>query len=131
MFNQVIVIGNLGRAPDFRTTQSEKHVCNLSLATSSGSGDKKRTEWHSIVCWAKTAEYARDHAKKGHRVLVVGELRTRKWHDDKANVDRYTTEIHVGGFGTTFRILESIGDGSRDGGDQVDNATGSDDVPDL
>lgn len=117
MFNQAIVLGNLGRSPEGRKTQSGTAVCNLSVATSSGSGDDKKTEWHNVVCWAKSADFAVQNGKKGSKVLVVGEMRTRKWQDKDGN-DRWTSEIHVGGYGSTFRVLDS-----RDG----DSAQGQQD----
>jgi single-strand DNA-binding protein len=95
--NSVTIIGNLGRDPDFRATSNGTKVANLAVATTSVVGkDKKATEWHNVVLWGAHAEAARD-LRKGDGVIAVGELRTRKWQDQKGE-DRYTTEIVVGGF---------------------------------
>lgn len=67
--------------------------------TDKKSGEKMdHTEWHSCTVFGKRGEAFAQYVKKGHRILVEGELRTRKWHDDKNGVDRWTTEIRVRDF---------------------------------
>jgi single-strand DNA-binding protein len=96
--NKVILIGNLGKDPDFKTTPSGKNVASFSLATTEkfGSGDAKqeKTEWHNIVAWGKLAELANQYLKKGSSVYVEGRIETRSW-DDKDGVKKYRTEIIV------------------------------------
>jgi single-strand DNA-binding protein len=104
MFNEATLVGNVGRDPEIRNTQTGKLVCNLSVATSSGSGDNKQTEWHRVVLWEKSAEIAQQYVRKGTLVMIRGMIRTRKWEKD--GQDRYSTEIVVGGYGTHIRTLK-------------------------
>ena len=96
--NKVILIGNLGAAPEIRYMPSGSAVATLSIATSESWKDKQtgerqdRTEWHRVAIFNRLAEVARDYLKKGSKVYVEGSLRTRKWQD-KNGQDRYTTEI--------------------------------------
>lgn len=95
--NKVILVGHLGKDPDIKFTTSGTAVCNFSLATSETFKDKagvkqEKTEWHNIQFWQKLAEICGQYLKKGSLIYVEGRLQTRKWQD-KAGVDRYTTEI--------------------------------------
>jgi len=96
--NKVILIGNLGKAPEVRYMPSGGAVCNLTVATSEGWKDKKtgedqeRTEWHRVVLFNRLAEVAGEYLTKGAKVYLEGKLQTRKWQD-KDGQDRYTTEI--------------------------------------
>lgn len=96
--NKVILVGNLGRAPEVRYTADGVAVTNLSVATTAKWKDGKsgelreETEWHRVVLYGRLAEVARDFLKKGRSVYLEGKLKTRKW-TDKENVERYTTEI--------------------------------------
>jgi single-strand DNA-binding protein len=95
--NKVILIGNLGRDPELRYTQSGQAVTNFTIATSERftdrSGDQQeRTEWHRIVVWGKTAENCAQYLAKGRSVYVEGRLQTREWEDKEGN-KRQTTEI--------------------------------------
>jgi single-strand DNA-binding protein len=98
--NKVILVGNLGRDPELRYTQSGAPVANFTLATTdrwsdSASGERKeRTEWHRIVLWGKQAEIAGEYLRKGRLVYVEGSLQTREWTDREGN-KRYTTEIRA------------------------------------
>jgi single-strand DNA-binding protein len=95
--NKVILIGNLGRDPELRYTQSGQAVANFTLATNESwtnrSGEREeRTEWHRIVAWAKLAEFCGEYLAKGKQIYVEGRLQTRDWEDKDGN-KRYTTEI--------------------------------------
>lgn len=95
--NKVILVGNLGQDPELRHTDSGTAVCNIRLATNEsykdGNGEwVERTEWHSIVAWARLAEICNEYLKKGSQVYFEGNLQTRKWQDKEGN-ERYTTEI--------------------------------------
>ncbi len=116
MFNQIILVGNVGKDPEIKTTQTGKLVANFSVATSSGASDKKQTEWHRVVAWEKSAEIVQSYIKKGTMVFVQGQIRTRKWQD-KDGSDRWSTEIVIGGYGTSIRTLK--GGIGRDDGDQA------------
>lgn len=109
--NRMILVGNLGKAPDARYTTTGNPVTALSVATSSEWTDKttrqkiKKTEWHKVVLFGKLAETAA-HLKKGSKVYLEGRLETRKWRDQQGQ-DRYTTEIVVDGFDGQMQLLES------------------------
>jgi single-strand DNA-binding protein len=95
--NKVILIGNLGRDPELRYTQSGQAVANFTLATterfSNREGERQeRTEWHRIVAWGRTAELCAQYLAKGRSVYIEGRLGTREW-EDKEGQKRRTTEI--------------------------------------
>lgn len=96
--NKAILIGNLGNDPEVRYTPNGNAVANVTLATSMTWRDKQsgelqeRTEWHRIVFFNRLAEIVGEYLRKGSKIYVEGSLRTRKWQD-KAGVDRYTTEV--------------------------------------
>ena len=96
--NRVTIIGNLGRDPIIKHTQSNVPVANFSVATSESWKDKQTgewnedTEWHKVVAWRWMAEKVERTFRKGMQVCVEGKLQTRKW-TDKDNNERYTTEI--------------------------------------
>ena len=95
--NKVILVGHIGKEPDFRTLPDEVCVLSFPLATSemiSKDGLKtEQTEWHNIVMWRSLAESAARLLKKGMLVYVEGKLRTRSFEKD--NLKKYTTEIIV------------------------------------
>lgn len=96
--NKVILIGNLGRDPEVRSTPAGSSVCTISLATrytrkDKATGEKTdEVEWHRVVFYDCLAEIAGQHLKKGRPVYIEGHLKTRKWQD-KDGRDVYTTEI--------------------------------------
>ncbi len=96
--NKAIIIGNLGRDPEIKYTQSNVPVANFSVATTESWKDKnsgewqEKTEWHRIVAWRHLAERAERYLKKGKQVYIEGRIETRKWTGKDGN-DRYTTEI--------------------------------------
>lgn len=92
MINKVVLVGNLGADPETKFTTGGKAVAEISVATSFGSGDNAKTEWHKVICWEKTAEAVGKYLKKGRQVYVEGRLQTRTY-DDKEGVKRYVTEI--------------------------------------
>ncbi len=97
--NKVILIGNLGRDPEVKYTQSGTAVANLSVATNEVWTDKagqkqERTEWHRVVVWGKQAQIVAEHLSKGKQVFVEGSLQTRSWDDREGN-KRYTTEVRA------------------------------------
>lgn len=98
MVNKVILIGNLGRDPEVRSTPSGQPVANFTLATSRRWRDKngqkqEQTEWHTVVCWGKQAEIAGQYLTKGKQIYVEGRLQTRSWDDRNTGEKRYKTEV--------------------------------------
>lgn len=106
--NKVIIIGNLGNAPEIRTMPNGDQVANISVATSESwtdknTGERKEiTEWHRIVFYRRQAEICGQYLKKGSKIYVEGKLKTRKWQDQNGQ-DRYTTEIQ----GEALQMLDS------------------------
>ncbi len=95
--NKAIIIGNLGKNPEVRFTQSGQPVCNFTIATNErwtdkGGQSQERTEWHRIVVWGKQAEHCGQYLSKGRSVYVEGRIQTREW-TDKEGKKNYTTEI--------------------------------------
>jgi single-strand DNA-binding protein len=97
--NKVILIGNLGRDPEIRTTQDGTKVANLSLATSEqwrdkNSGERReKTEWHRVVVFNdRLVDVIEKYLKKGATIYIEGALQTRKW-TDQSGAEKYTTEI--------------------------------------
>lgn len=113
--NKVIIVGNLGRDPEVRSTQSGDKVANLNIATSERWRDRdgnnqEKTEWHRVVLFGKIADVAERYLRKGSKVLIEGKLQTRKWTDQNGQ-DKYTTEIVVSGFGGNMTMLDGRGEG--------------------
>jgi len=95
--NKAMIIGNLTRDPETRTTPSGQTVTNFSVATNlvwtDGNGQKQqRVEYHNIVAWRKLADICAQYLKKGNKVYVEGRLQTRDW-EGQDGVKRYRTEI--------------------------------------
>ena len=118
--NKAIIVGNLGKDPEVRYTQSGSAIANVTIATSESWRDKatgeqkEKTEWHRVVLFGKLAEIAGEYLRKGSQVYIEGKLTTRKWAD-QAGVEKYTTEIHVN-VGGVLQMLGSKPDGG--GGSQ-------------
>lgn len=91
MINKAILVGRLGKDPESRTTQSGKEVCRFTMATDSGFGQQKKTDWHSIVCFDRQAEFVKNYLRKGNLVYVEGRISYNEYEKD--GVKRYTTEI--------------------------------------
>jgi single-strand DNA-binding protein len=98
--NKVILLGNVGKDPEIRSTPGGAIVANFTLATSDRFQDAQgnwqdRTEWHSLVAFKRTAEIVRDYVKKGSKLYIEGKLQTRSWDDKESGAKRYKTEIVV------------------------------------
>ncbi len=97
MVNKAIIIGNLGKDPEVRYTQSGSQVTTFSVATTEkwkgqDGQFQENTEWHRIVTFQRLAEICGEYLHKGSKVYIEGRIQTRKWQDQNGN-DRYTTEI--------------------------------------
>jgi single-strand DNA-binding protein len=123
--NKVILVGNLGRDPELRSTQDGMRIANLAVATSESwrdrtSGERReRTEWHRVVIFnERLAEIAEKYLKKGAKVYLEGALQTRKW-TDQGGQERYTTEIVLQRFRGELTMLDSAR-GAGGGGPAMD-----------
>jgi single-strand DNA-binding protein len=118
--NKAILIGNLGRDPEIRYTQSGDPIANFSIATNEAWTDKsgqkqERTEWHRVEVFGKTAQVARDYLTKGRSVYIEGTIRYDEWTDKDGN-KRNTTKIRVSGPNSRLVLLGGRGEGSGGGG---------------
>jgi len=112
--NKVLLIGRLGADPEIKQMVNGKSVARLSLATSNtwkdkNTGEKKeKTEWHRVVIFNEgLVKVVQQYVKKGAQVYIEGQLTTRKWRDEKSGIDKYSTEIVLQGFNSSFKILSS------------------------
>jgi single-strand DNA-binding protein len=124
--NKVILVGNLGRDPEIRSTQDGLRIANLSVATSESwrdkaSGERKeRTEWHRVVIFNdKLVEIVEKYLKKGSKVYLEGALQTRKWTDNSGQ-ERYSTEVVLQRYRGELTMLDGARSGG--GGGHVDEA---------
>lgn len=119
--NKAIIVGNLGRDPEMRTTQSGSQVANFSVATSSRYKDRdgnmqEETEWHRIVAFGRLAEICGQYLHKGKQVYIEGRIQTRSWDDKETGQKRYTTEIVAQEMQMLSRAGDSGGDFGGGGG---------------
>jgi single-strand DNA-binding protein len=96
--NKVILVGNVGKDPEVRYSQSGTPVANFSLATNERFKDRndewqERTEWHSIVAWQRLAEIVGEYVGKGSKLYVEGKIQTSSWEDRQSGERKYRTEI--------------------------------------
>jgi single-strand DNA-binding protein len=115
--NKVILVGNLGRDPEIRSTQDGTRVANLSLATSESWRDKnsgerrERTEWHRVVVFNdRLVDVCERFLKKGSKIYIEGALQTRKW-TDQSGQEKYTTEVVLQKFRGELTMLDGRGGG--------------------
>lgn len=120
--NKVILVGNLGRDPEIRLTQSGQKLANVSVATSETWRDKQsgerreKTEWHRVVIFdERLADIAEKYLKKGSKVYLEGSLQTRKWTGNDG-VEKYTTEVVLQRFSGVLTMLDSAGSSGGGGG---------------
>ena len=116
--NKVILLGNLGRDPEVRSTQDGTKIVNLNIATSErwkdrNSGEQReRTEWHRVVIFNENlAHIAEQYLRKGSTVYLEGQLQTRKWTDQQG-VEKYTTEVVLQRYRGELTLLGSRNEGA-------------------
>jgi single-strand DNA-binding protein len=110
--NKVILVGRIGTDPEVKYTSSNTAVCGFRLATTEHVKGEKKTEWHSITCFGKTAENVAQYCGKGSEVALDGRLETQQWEAKDGSGKRERTKViawHV----------EFIGS-KRDGGGRQD-----------
>lgn len=118
--NKVILVGNLGRDPEIRSTQDGTRIANLSVATSEtwrdrNSGERReRTEWHRVAIFNdRLVDVVEKYLRKGSKVYIEGQLQTRKWTDQNGQ-DRYTTEVVLQRYRGELTMLDSRASGGSD-----------------
>ncbi len=130
--NKVILVGNLGRDPEVRSSQAGAKIVNMSVATSENWRDKssgerrEKTEWHRVVVFdERIGETCEKYLRKGSKVYLEGTLQTRKWTDKDGN-DKYSTEVVIPRFNGVMTMLDTRGEGGGGGGY---SGGGGDDTP--
>jgi single-strand DNA-binding protein len=130
--NKVILIGNLGRDPEIRTTQDGSKITHLSVATTDtwrdrNTGERReRTEWHRVVIFNdKLGEVAEKYLRKGSKVYLEGALQTRKW-TDQSGQERYTTEVVLQRYRGEMTMLDTRAGGPGGGGGDYGGGGGGD-----
>jgi len=98
--NKVFILGNVGKDPEIRSTQSGMTIASFTLATADRAKDAQgnwvdKTEWHNLVAFQRTAEIVRDYVKKGTQLFIEGKIQTRSWDDKSTGKKKYRTEILV------------------------------------
>jgi len=124
--NKVILLGNVGKDPEIRSTGGGTMVANFTLATSDRQKDAQgnwqdRTEWHNLVAFTRLAEIVRDYVKKGSKLYVEGKIQTRSWDDKESGQKRYRTEIIV----NDLSLLSGRDEGSSSGYSRASSASSS------
>ncbi|MBC7870619.1 MAG: single-stranded DNA-binding protein [Chitinophagaceae bacterium] len=108
------IIGNVGREPNFKYTQSGIAVCDFSVAVTrkigSGENRKETTQWIRVTCWRGLAEIANQYVKKGTQVFVVGTIDASAYLD-KSGQPASSLELTA----DNFQLLGSRGDGQGGG----------------
>ncbi len=97
--NKVQLIGNLGNAPEIKTTEGGKKLARFSMATNESYRNTKgekitETQWHTLVAWGKVADIAEKFLVKGSEVAIEGKLINRNYTDKEGN-KKYITEVQV------------------------------------
>jgi single-strand DNA-binding protein len=145
MVNKVILIGNLGRDPEVRSTPAGQSVAKFSIATTRKWNDRdgnrqEATEWHNIVVWGRQAEIAGQYLTKGKQIYLEGRLQTSSWDDRETGQKKYRTEVICDNFQMLGRRDERMDPGSppaqydsgssdSGGGGGFDAGAEDDDIP--
>lgn len=123
--NKVCLIGNVGQEPKTGTTKNDKPWATFSLATSESYKNKngewqEETEWHTVKTFnERICNLVTNFVKKGSKIYIEGQIKTRKWTDD-SGADRYSTEIFIPMFGGELILL-----------DKKEQKTNSESIPDV
>lgn len=125
-FNKVILMGNLTRDPEMRTTPSGQNVTNFSLAVNrtwrSNDGEQQEAvSYIDCVAWGKAGEILNQYLNKGSAVLVSGRLDQRSWEDKETGKSRSKVEVVV----EDFNFVGGGGGGDNSGGSRASSNSSS------
>lgn len=131
--NKVILVGNVGKDPEVRLTQTGDELAIFSIATSERWKDKnndemrEKTEWHRVVVFSPgLVKVIKNYVSKGSKVYIEGSLQTREYQD-QSGITKYTTEVVLKNFNSNLTLLdskktaESLGGDWQQGGKQQSN----------
>lgn len=139
--NKVLLLGNVGKDPEIKSSAGGTIIASFSLATADRAKDQTgnwvdKTEWHNLVAFNRTAEIVRDYVKKGTQIFVEGKIQTRSYDDKNSGQKKYFTEIIVneltllggkpGGSSGGYEGSSSRGQSSSGGYDQRQPASAPD-----
>ncbi len=115
--NKVLLLGNVGKDPEIRSTTGGTLVATFGLATADRRKDQQgnwqdTTEWHNIVVYGRTAEIVRDYVKKGKELFIEGKIQSRSWDDKETGQKKYRTEI----IANELTLLGGASGGRSEGG---------------
>ena len=129
--NKVFLLGRVGKDPSIKELSKGK-VCSFTLATErkykKDNQPVVETEWHNIVTFQHSAEFASTYVSKGDTVYVEGSLQTRKW-TDKEGEDRYVTEVVVNNIQKVNRSKQEGKSGNYDDRQAKPSYEDSEDAP--
>lgn len=133
--NKALIIGNLTRDPEMRSTPSGQSVCSFGVATNRvwndrQSGEKKEAvEFHNVVAWGKLAEICAQYLRKGAKVFAEGRLQTRNWEDKQSGKKMYRTEIIMENMVMLDRKSDSTGASPSPSAPPAEASQGADPAP--
>jgi single-strand DNA-binding protein len=98
--NKVILLGNVGKDPEIRALPSGVKVATLTLATSDSYKDKsgewkEKTEWHTLVGYARIADVIEKYVQKGSKLYVEGKSETHSWEDSRSGEKKYQVQVKI------------------------------------
>jgi len=112
MYQQITLIGNLGRDPEMRYTPSGVAVTSFSVAvsrrwTGQDGQQQEKTVWFRVTAWRKLAETASQYLTKGSKVLIVGTIEEPQAYIDREGQPRASLEVTA----QDIRFLSTRGEG--------------------
>jgi single-strand DNA-binding protein len=116
VYQQCIIVGNLGRDPEMRYTPDGTAVTSFSVAVNRKWETGEKTWWFKVTCWRRLAETTNQYLKKGRLVMVVGEIDASAWTDQEGN-PRASLEL-------TARDVKFLGGRGQEAGGDLDQDSG-------
>jgi single-strand DNA-binding protein len=100
--NKIIIVGNIGVAPEWKHQEGQTHFCVFTMAVSRGlrKGSEYETLWYRVTLWGKLAEIAVQYGLKSQQVYVEGRLTVSEWTDREGR-KQYSFEVA----GSDFQML--------------------------
>lgn len=134
MLNKVILLGNVGQEPEFKSFTNGNRVCNFSLATSESWKDKNgekqiKTEWHKIQIFNENIiKICQDYVKKGTKLYIEGSIESKKYQATDGT-ERINYCISLKQFNGTLKILSSKEELNEDSEPKITTSIQDDDMP--
>ena len=94
--NSIKITGRLVADPELKRTQNDTPVCSFNVAVDRIYSKEKEVDFFTVVCWRQTAEFVAKYFAKGRKILVEGEMQSRKYTDKEGN-NRTAWEVRVTG----------------------------------